>query len=206
MRPECFGIEFYDADGTECPHQECLLRKECVQTHMSALGLIIEKRNKEKDKEKQEKRFQKAVKKQRDAFFDGVIKRGSQYPTQKKGYRRPARLLYRDEGYPKDAYVSELTEILNLNGYKLNATKFLHSFSKDNEFVIKVDLRRKNSILVYVRDDLANLLSDIGVDCRSLYDSELPNFPEYLCWAVKLSTHKGVDRFIECLQRCYGLK
>ena len=113
--------------------------------------------------------------------------------------------MYRDEGYPKDAYVSELSGFLDANGYKLNATKFLHSFSKDDEFLIKVDLRRKNSILVYVRDDLANFLSDIEVDCRSLYDSELPNFPEYLCWAVQLSTHKGVDRLIECMRRCYGL-
>lgn len=205
MRPECFGIEFYDESGSECPHHECLLRKECRQTHMSARGLLADKREKEKDKEKQEKRFQKALKKQKDAFFGGVLDRGSQNPTQRKGYRRPARLLYRDEGYPKDAYVAKLTDFLESNGYVLNATKFLHSFSKDGQFLLKVDLRRKNSIVVYIRDDLATLLSDTGLVCRSLYDSEFPNFPKYLCWAIKLTTHKSVDDLVAYTKHCYEL-
>jgi hypothetical protein len=172
---------------------------------MSARGLLADKREKEKDKEKQEKRFQKALKKQKDAFFGGVLDRGSQNPTQRKGYRRPARLLYRDEGYPKDAYVAKLTDFLESNGYVLNATKFLHSFSKDGQFLLKVDLRRKNSIVVYIRDDLATLLSDTGLVCRSLYDSEFPNFPKYLCWAIKLTTHKSVDDLVAYTKHCYEL-
>ena len=206
MRPECFGIEFYDESGIECPHFECLLRTECGKTHRSAMGLIAEKKVKERDKEKQGIKLQKALKKQRDAFYDNVLERGNQYPTQKRGYKKPARLLYRDEGYPKDTYFAEITDFLDENGFECKATKFLHSFSKGNKFLVKVDLRRKNSILVYIRDDLANLLSEINVNCRSLYDSELPNFPDYLCWATQLTSRVDVEKTIACMKECYGLK
>ena len=47
MRPECFGVEFYDESGVECPHLECLLRQECGKTHQSAMGLFEEKKIKE---------------------------------------------------------------------------------------------------------------------------------------------------------------
>ena len=206
MRPECFGVEFYDESGVECPHLECLLRQECGKTHQSAMGLFEEKKIKEKAKDQQKKRLQVAYKKQKDAFFDGVLKRGSQYPTQKRGYKKPARLLYKDEGYPKDEYIAELTDFLDENGFECKATKFLHSFSKGNKFLIKVDLRRKNSILVYIRDDLAQMLSEKRVSCRSLYDSELPNFPDYLCWATQLSSRTDVNRTIDCMRQVYGLE
>ena len=134
-----------------------------------------------------------------------MVERGSQYPVQKKGYRRPAKFLYKDEGYPKDAFVAKVADCLQSSGYELNATRYLHSFKKDDEFLLKVDLRRKNSILVYIQDDLATMLLDHGIRCRGLYDSEIPNYPKHLCWAIKLETHMSVDRLISCMGECYKM-
>ena len=110
MRPECFGVEFYDESGVECPHHECLLRDECVKTHQSAMGLFAEKKLKRDQQEAQGEKLKRVYKKQRDAFFNSVIERGNQFPKQKKGYKKPARLLYQDEGYPKDAYIFEIRD------------------------------------------------------------------------------------------------
>ena len=206
MKPECFGFEFFDEQGTECPFGECLVRVECKNVQITALGLQIEKRKKQDQKAKSDERFKKALKKQNDKFFQEVIDKGTQYPKQKKGYKKPGKLIYRDEGYPKDAFLSEITDCFRENGCESKATKYLHSFFLDEKFVVKVDLRRKNSVLVYVREELANLLTENGMTCRGLYDSEIPNFPDYLCWATLLSSSKSVERFLVSVKEIYGFK
>ena len=203
MRPDCFGVEFLDAQGSSCPHTECLLYDECKQVHMTGIGVINERRNRIKEERDYDKKLKRIVKKQRKDFFNKLLDGGSQSPGKKSGYKKPGRLMYKDEGTPRDAFVYEVRKILQELGCQVRATKCLHSFKQVDRFLLKVDTRRKNSIVAYIDDDLAEVLSDRGLECRSLYDSESPNFPEYLSWAVSVSNQTNLNRFIGALRECY---
>ena len=177
--PECFGREYYDEEGGECPHHDCLLRYECKQVYSTAIGILsssvtppIESKTK----------------------FSPVISKT--IPKKRKGYVKPGRLLYKDEGTLRDKLIFELREYLEDFGYDTHSTKCLHSFTgEDKRFVLKADTRRKNSLLLYVSDGLADCLVPQGFRCRELYDSERPNFPPYLTWVMTARGEGDIERF-----------
>jgi hypothetical protein len=186
--PECFGREYFDVKGGECPHEDCLLHYECRQVFSAARNLF---KQSESEPEKPD------IKKERGSV---VIKK------KRSGYVKPGRLLYVDQGTLRDKLLSSLRNYLEGCGYKTKATKCLHSFlGDDKRFLLKADTRRKNSILLYVQDNLSDLLVGEGFKCRSLFDSENPNFPPYLSWVVVMRSESDLDKFrlaFESLDGC----
>ena len=185
MTPDCFGREYVDAAGAECPHEECLLRYECKGVFAVARGLFT---SSAAEKEP-------AVSKGRPTIDRSIKKKRS-------GYVKPGRLLYKDEGTLRDKLLFILRDFLESYGCTVRATKCLHSFvGEDKKFILKVDTRRKNSILLYVGDDLSDGLSEEGIRCRGLFDSERPNFPSYLNWVATLHGEGDVDKFMAAFTR-----
>jgi len=175
--PECFGREYFDDAGGECPHMDCLLRYDCNQVFSAAHGL-------------------------RSVAHEAKSKPTASPPQsgvpvkRKRGYVKPGRLLYKDEGTLRDSFLHEIREYLEKFNFQLRATKCLHSFSNSKGvFVLKIDTRRKNSILLYVSDDLHEELLNEGFISRRLFSSEAPNFPPYLSWVVVVRSLADLDKF-----------
>ena len=178
MNPECFGREYVDSSGEECPHQECLLRYECKDVFSVAKGLFRTKGEETPSPRPNKLRLDKSVKRKRS------------------GYVKPGRLLYKDEGTLRDKLLLLLRDFLEPQGFSVKATKCLHSFTgEDKKFVLKVDTRRKNSVLLYVGDDLSSALNGEGMSCRELFESERPNFPQYLQWVTVLRGERDFEKF-----------
>ena len=178
MNPECFGREYVDSEGGECPHVECLLRYECKDVFSVARG-ILSLKDKVPVGAPKKLKIDKSVRKKRS------------------GYIKPGRLLYQDEGTLRDKIVFILRDFLEKEGFSVRATKCLHSFmGADKKFVLKADTRRKNSVIIYVGDALMEFLSDQNFKFRELFESERPNFPQYLLWATYLRSESDVDKFM----------
>lgn len=185
--PECFGREYVDESGEECPYEDCLLRYECSQV-FAAAKLLLRANNSEPE-------ISKAVK---PKFVESIKKR-------KVGYAKPGKLLYKDEGTLRDKLIFEVREYLEGLGYQTKSTKCLHSFlEEDKKFLLKVDTRRKNSILLYVQEDLSDSLVEKGFRCRALFDSEKPNFPSYLRWVAVLRGESDVVNFMSAFSELKG--
>lgn len=174
--PECFGVEYVDASTGECPHESCLVRYDCKQVFGMAVGL----RNRA-DKAASEKPTKPQAP-------QPLLKR-------KRGYVKPGRLLYKDEGTFRDKLLFEVKELLEKFNFKIKATKCLHSFLNSKTFVLKIDTRRKNSLLLYVCEDLHTYLKEESLSSRQIFDSEAPNFPDYLSWVVTIRSLSDVDKF-----------
>tara|TARA_R110002020_G_scaffold26270_16_gene84885 strand:+ start:1898 stop:2488 length:591 start_codon:yes stop_codon:yes gene_type:complete len=184
--PECFGREYLDDVGDTCPHEDCLLRYECKQVFATARRVLASSRSSSKDTSTESESVTVSL---------PVKKR-------KSGYAKPGKLLYVDEGTLRDSLVFEVKDYLEDFGYKTRTTKCLHSFvGSNNKFLLKVDTRRKNSILLYVNEGLSDHLFDEGFKCRSLFDSEKPNFPSYLKWVATLRSESEVERFKSAFEK-----
>ena len=178
--PECFGREYFDEEGGECPHEDCLLRYECKQVFATARRVLVSSRPLPA----------KGSIQPRSIVSSPSIKR------KRSGYVKPGKLLYVDEGTLRDSLVFEVKEYLEEWGFKTKATKCLHSFvGGDKKFLLKIDTRRKNSILLYINEGLSDSLIAEGFKCRALFDSEKPNFPPYLKWVTTLRSEGEVERF-----------
>ena len=189
--PDCFGREYYDEGGEECPHHDCLLRYECKQVYATAQGIL---------------RPSGSLPPPLEARGKGRFVVQKSVPKKRGGYVKPGRLLYKDEGTLRDKLVFEIREYLEDFGYNTRSTKCLHSFvGSDKKFLLKADTRRKNSLLLYVPDGLSDHLSERGFRCRSLYDSEKPNFPRYLSWVVTLRGEGDVERFKGAFESFLGV-
>ena len=185
MTPDCYGREYFDEEGGECPHEECLLRYECKGVFSEARGLLMVSVDEEPV----------AVLKKRPKIDRSIKKKRS-------GYVKPGRLLYKDEGTLRDKLIFIIRDFLEEHGYSVRATKCLHSFVDSNKkFVLKVDTRRKNSILLYVSDILSEELIEEGFRCRELFDSERPNFPPYLTWVTTVGGERDAERFMTAFSR-----
>lgn len=172
--PACFGTEYIDDSQEECPHESCLVRYDCKQVFGVSVGL------------------RKAV----EVSEKPIKKETTASPTQRRrGYVKPGRLLYKDEGTFRDTLLFEVKELLEKFNFKIKATKCLHSFLNSKTFVLKIDTRRKNSLLLYVSKDLNNYLCEEGLSSRLIFDSEAPNFPPYLSCVVTIRSLSDVDRF-----------
>ena len=179
--PECFGREYYDEGGEECPHDDCLLRYECKQVYATARGIL-----------RPSPPSPPPIESKGSARL--LVKKS--IPKKRGGYVKPGRLLYKDEGTLRDKLVFYLREYLEEYGYDTRSTKCLHSFvGEDKKFLLKADTRRKNSLLLYVPDSLSDFLVEEGFRCRELYDSEKPNFPRYLTWVVTVRGEGDIERF-----------
>ena len=179
-QPECFGREYVDEEGGECPHEDCLLRYECKQVFATARRVLVASRPRPKG---------------RETKVENVVPAGG-IKKKRSGYAKPGKLLYVDEGTLRDSLVFEVKEYLEDLGFKTKTTKCLHSFLRGTKkFLLKIDTRRKNSILLYIDERLYDSLANEGFKCRALFDSEKPNFPPYLKWVATLRSEGGVERF-----------
>lgn len=204
-KPDCFGLEFYDHNDVVCPHMECLLREECEKVHSASVG-IIQNRNKRIKAEisKEEENSEKIRSKKMEIIntaFSGEVKK-----ERKRGYKKPGKILYKDEGTTRDKFLSRIRKCLTNNSYRVRATKCIHSFDKGGEYLLKIDTRRKKSILVFMRDELSDELNSKGIGCRGLYDSERDNYPIYITWVSKISSETDMNRLMESMTSCYSLK
>jgi hypothetical protein len=184
--PECFGREYFDEEGGECPYEDCLLRYECKQVFATARRVLVSSRPPPNASSSEPERSlsSSAVKKKRS------------------GYVKPGKLLYVDEGTLRDSLVFEVKEYLESLGFKTKSTKCLHSFLADKKkFLLKIDTRRKNSILLYVDERLSDSLLAEGFKCRALFDSEKPNFPAYLKWVATVRSEGEVERFKSAFEK-----
>tara|TARA_Y100001973_G_C5207992_1_gene343086 strand:- start:3313 stop:3906 length:594 start_codon:yes stop_codon:yes gene_type:complete len=185
--PECFGSEYFDEKGTACPHKECFLRYECKNVYTVAKGLRKEARKKEKIKA--------AALNPKKIIKNYSIKK-------KSGYQKPGRLLYKDEGTLRDTLLAEFRDFLEKYSFTVKATKCLHSFINDEgEFVLKVDTRRKNSLLCYIRKGLSSKVEGQGLFVRSLFESESPNFPEYLSSVVVVKSSSELFKLKDAFEK-----
>jgi hypothetical protein len=179
--PECFGREYVDEQGGECPHEECLLRYECRQVFATARRVLAS---------------QRPSPKKTTTTKPSVSSHQQPIKKKRSGYVKPGKLLYVDEGTLRDSLVFEIKEYLEEFGFLTKSTKCLHSFLDDQKrFLLKIDTRRKNSILLYVNEELSDHLLDERFKCRALFDSEKPNFPNYLKWVATIRSEAGVARF-----------
>jgi hypothetical protein len=178
--PECFGKEYFDGSGSVCPHEDCYLRYDCKSVYTAARGLREAAKKREKIK----------------AASNHPKKVVKSFPSKKRGgYIKPGRLLYEDEGTLRDTLLAEIRNFLEEYDYVVKATKCLHSFLNDEgTFVLKIDTRRKNSLLLYIRDSLHEELLNQGFHSRSLFDSEAPNFPPYLSWVVVMRSLSDLEK------------
>lgn len=205
LNPECFGLEFYDSGGSKCPHMECILREDCEKVYDAAEGLVHKRnerliREEYKKTQKIEKDLDKKINYMKESLYPETKK------ERKKGYKKPGKILYKDEGTIRDKFLSRIRKCLTRNSYRVKATKCIHSFDRGGEYLLKIDTRRKKSILVFVRDELSDALIDKDIKCRGLYDSERANYPIYLSWVAKISSETDMNKLMESIISCYSLK
>jgi hypothetical protein len=202
MNPDCFGLEFYDEDKTVCPHMDCLLRADCKDTYEVSRGLRDLRKEKEKIFNRNVAKYSRGVSKLKKEFFEEEKK---EKKAQKRGYRKPAKLDYVDKGYPRDQFVSTLRQAALDLGYETKATKCLHTFYNTNgDYLAKVDTRRQKSVLVYISDEVAEILHQNDMLCRYLYENERLSMPEFIMWVVKISNLIELDKVLSALKSVYG--
>jgi hypothetical protein len=204
-RPDCFGLEFYGADENVCPHMECILRDECKGVHIASLGVVHKRRQRILEEDLKSKEDDRKIKERKLELIEESFSSSTKKPR-KRGYKKPGKILYRDEGTTRDRFLSRIRKCLTKNSYRVRATKCIHSFDRGGEYLLKIDTRRKKSILVFMRDDLSDELTDRGIKCRGLYDSERANYPIYIKWVSKISSETEMNRLMESIDSCYSLK
>ena len=192
MNPECFGLEFYDDEKIICPHLDCLLRRDCEDTYEVSRGLRDLKKERQKTVKRNAVKYSRGVLKLKKDFF---LEEKKEKKIQKRGYRRPARLDYVDNGYPRDRFVSALREVASELGYETKATKCLHTFyNEDGDYLAKVSTRQQKSVLVYISDAVGEVLQHNDMGCRYLYDNERLSMPEFIMWVVKITNLIELDK------------
>lgn len=199
MNPECFGLEFYGDDKTVCPHMDCVLRQDCKDTYEVSKGLRALKKQRQKTKKRNKDKYSRGVLNLKKEFFEEEKK---EKKVQKRGYRKPAKLEYVDKGYPRDRFVSALREVALELGYSTKATKCLHTFyNEDGHYLAKVSTRQQKSVVVYISDDLATVLSESDMVCRYLYENERLSMPEFIMWAVKITNLTELDKLVRAFKK-----
>ena len=152
----------------------------------------VESKNREKEKKKKSKKEELRILEK--------IKLGN---SRKKGYDRPQKLDYKNDGCLRDDMVNRIDEYLIDTDYSMRRTRNIQSVSSrhlgplNTEYLFKIETRRKKSILVYIRDDLANKLSDRGLVCRSLFDTEKACYPNYFQWVIQIKSVSELDIFLQ---------
>ena len=201
----CFGKEYYASDGVvgECDQYECRARVECKKICDLGSGILHDRRirlKKEEQEEKQRKKDKRKKDREQERKILNKMRVGS---SRKRGYDRPQKLEYKNEGCLRDDMVDIVETYLVGTDYSMRRTRNIqsvaakHSGPLSTEYLFKIDTRRKKSILCFIRDNLATQLSDRGFTCRSLYDTERACYPNYLEWVIQIRSTKELNVFLE---------
>jgi len=199
----CFGKEYYDEDGTECPFQTCVARQECKRICDLGSGILHDRKIRQKKEEVESKNREKEKKKKSKKEELRILEKIKLGNSRKKGYDRPQKLDYKNDGCLRDDMVNRIDEYLIDTDYSMRRTRNIQSVSSrhlgplNTEYLFKIETRRKKSILVYIRDDLANKLSDRGLVCRSLFDTEKACYPNYFQWVIQIKSVSELDIFLQ---------
>ena len=202
----CYGVEYFDSDGTVCPYEECIVRKECKTICESAQGILhsrdVRIKSEKITKEKIKKEYKK---KDREKVHNKVlkIKKGV---DRKSGYTKPKRLDYKNEGCLRDEMMDLIKEFFHPTPYEIRTTRYIQSVSDNfrgpicTQYLLKIATTRKKSILIYVNDDLANKINDKVFNCRQVYEYEKLCFPDYLEWVVIVDSKSKLNTFLGYLE------
>ena len=202
--PSCFVEGFMDSEGQECPFHECVFYARCEEGYIAVEGLKGAKLKKalEKDKLKvlMNKKYQRRFLKEKSQYVDRLDRLGVQHTPHRKGYKKPHGLEWSHQGDPRDFIAEKVAAEIEGLYSKVKRTKFLHTFFQDDQILLKLELRRKNKVLLFVESGVAEELHKKGLYCRSLYDSERPNYPGHLTWVVELVADGHAELLREALE------
>ena len=199
----CFGKEYYDVDGGECPYTNCIAMAECKRICTLGSGILHDREIRIKQEAKEEKARKKAEKKRKREEDRKVLEKVRLGKSRKRGYDRPHQLEYKNEGCMRDDMVNRIEEYLADTDYSMKRTRYIQSVSANHrgplntEYLLKIETRRKKSILLYISDSLATKLSERNLTCRSLFDTERACYPSYLEWVVQIRSMRELDIFLE---------
>ena len=202
----CYGVEYFNADGSACPHTECVARQECKSICETAQGILHDREVRIKSNEVKQKNIKKEyIKKDKDKIRSTIFKiqKGVE---RKSGYARPQRLEYKNEGCLRDEMMECIKIFFKESPYTVKTTRYIQSVSDNfkgpvaTKYLLKISTTRKKSILVYIDDQLSDKLDPKLFVCRQVYEYEKLCFPNYLEWVVKIESLPKLDTFLSYLE------
>mgnify|MGYP001239395618 CR=1 FL=1 len=198
----CFGVEYFDDDGSECPFLECVARIECKKICESAQGIIHDRLVRIKSEEVTKKKIEKEYKKQEKEKIKKKVLKITKGIERKVGYTKAKRLDYKNEGCLRDQMIDHVEAFLKGTTYTMKRTRYIQSVSSEfkgpltTSYLFKISTTRKKSILVYINEDLSNKVDAKKFVCRQLYEYEKLCFPNYLEWVVIIDSLPKLDLFL----------
>ena len=202
----CYGVEFFDADGTECPFTECIVRSECKNICESAQGILHEREVRIKVEEVEQKKIKKEYKKKEKEKIQNKVFKIKKGIERKTGYTKPKRLDYKNEGCLRDEMMENIKSFFEDTPYSVKTTRYIQSVSDNfkgpicTKYLLKISTTRKKSILIYVTDALANKVETKSFACRQVYEHEKLCFPNYLEWVVIIDSIPKLNTFLGYLE------
>lgn len=202
----CYGVEYFDPDGSACPFIECIVRVECKRICESAQGILHTRIVRIKAENVEQKKIKKEYFKQdKEKIKEKVlkIKKGIE---RKSGYTKPRRLDYKNEGCPRDEMMDIIKDFFENTPYDINTTRYIQSVSDNfkgpirTQYLLKISTTRKKSILIYVSDKVADKVDIKSFNCRQVYEYEKLCFPDYLKWVVIVDSVSKLNTFLSYLE------
>lgn len=202
----CYGVEFFDEAGGECPFVECIVRKECRNICESATGIIHDRLVRLKSEEVNKKKLDKELKKDKKKKIRDTIFKIKRDDARKKGYTKPRRLEYKAEGCLRDEMMEYVKSFFNGTKFTVKTTRYIQSVSDNfvgpmsTRYLFKISTTRKKSILIYVSEDLVSKVDSSQISCRKVYEYEGLCFPNYLEWVVTIDSMPKLESFFSLLE------
>ena len=202
----CYGVEFFDSGGKECPFTECIVRKECRSICESATGIIHDRLVRLKSEEISKKKIEKEVKSKNKKKIRERIFKIKKNEERKSGYTKPRRLEYKAEGCLRDEMMEYVLSFFKDTRFTVRTTRYLQSVSDNfigpvtTRYLFKISTTRKKSILIYINNDLADRISTDKFSCRRVYEYEGLCFPNYLEWVVVIDSIPKLKSFFALVE------
>ena len=202
----CYGVEYFDDDGVECPHNECIAKVECRKIFESTQGVLHNRKIRIQAEEIQKKKIKKKYKKEKKKKIQNKVLRIKKGIERKIGYTKPKRLEYKNEGCFRDELMDLIHEFFEDTKYSIKTTRYLQSVSDNFEgpqrtrYLLKISTTRKKSILIYVDDELSDKVDTKKFVCRRVFEHEKLCFPGYLEWVVVVDSKPKLEKFLSYLE------
>lgn len=202
----CYGVEYFDEEGIECPFQECIARQDCKSIYQSSRGVLHDRRVRIQSENITKKKIKKEKKKEKKEKIQNKILRIKKGIERSVGYTKPKRLEYKNEGCLRDEMMDHIIEFLKDTKYSIKTTRYLQSVSDNfigphkTKYLLKISTTRKKSILVYIDNELSDLVDTKSFVCRQVFEHERLCFPDYLEWVVVVDSIPKLEKFLTYLE------